>query len=49
MIGVGTGSFDKLVDNQMYVLMRKMLFAILMLTVGMMPLAAQVDSPPCDV
>lgn len=44
MIGVGTGGFDKLVDNQTYVLMRKMLFAILMLTVGMLPLVAQVDS-----
>lgn len=44
MIGEGTGSIDKLVDNQMYVLMRKMLFAILMMTVGMLLLAAQVDS-----
>lgn len=41
---MGIGGFDKLVDNQKYVLMRKVLFAILMLTVGMMPLAAQVDS-----
>lgn len=39
-----TGSIDKLVDNQKYVLMRKMLFAILMMAVGMLPLEAQVDS-----
>ena len=44
MIGVGTGSIDKLVNNQMYVSMKKVLFALLMMAVGILPLAAQVDS-----
>lgn len=44
MIGEGTDGFVKLIGNQMYVFMRKMLFAILMMAVGMLPLEAQVDS-----
>ena len=44
MIGEGTGVFDKIVNNQMYVFMKRFLLAILMMTVGLLPLAAQVDS-----
>ncbi len=44
MIGVGIGGFDKLVNNQMYVSMKKVLFALLMMAVGILPLAAQVGS-----
>ncbi len=44
MKGEGTDSIDKPFDNQMYVSMKKVLFAILMMVVGMLPSAAQVDS-----
>lgn len=34
MTGVGTGGFVKIVNNQMYVFMKRFLLAILMMTVS---------------